>query len=80
MFECPTCKQSCKRLIGIDGHIYCNICYQRKDERPTYLHQIMPGSEAGVTFAKGKIIDNRIICPDDKRTVIDRRTGKITEF
>jgi hypothetical protein len=83
MFDCPSCKQETKKLIAIDQTIYCSLCYEKKDQRPTYLHQRMPGAESRrLTVAKAGVIANRVISRESKNktVVLDRRTGKPTEY
>ena len=81
-FICKNCSRPCRKLIGKEGKIYCEICFDTRNEyRPVYLHQNFPGAEArGLTYAKAEIIANRIICPEDRTIVIDKRTGRETEY
>ena len=85
-FICPTCGSDTSRLIGPnekEGFVKfkCPKCFERPDLRPTYLHQKMEGATSkNLTIAKAHIIDNRVISREDKNVVIDRRTGKETQY
>lgn len=82
-FICPTCGSETWKFIARDNKdkLVCPRCYKSDDMRPSYLHQKMEGATSkGLTVAKSHIIDNRRICPEDKAVVIDRRTGKETQY
>jgi len=82
MLSCPNCKtEEARKLIGTDNKIYCNLCYERKNYSPAYLHSYeSQDGRTKVSWAKAEVMKNRIISPDDKRTVIDRQTGKETQY
>jgi predicted RNA-binding Zn-ribbon protein involved in translation (DUF1610 family) len=82
-FTCPTCGSGTNKLIGKEefDKLKCPQCFEDSGWRPTYLHQQMEGANhRSLTVAKSNIISNRVISPEDKRTVIDRRTGRETQF
>ena len=75
------CKKPCKRLIAFDGNLYCENCYNIEKPRPVYLHQTEGNPWAkNLTIAKGRVIDNRVVSKDDGKTILDRRTGRPTEY
>lgn len=82
MLDCPNCKSDkARKLIGTDQKIFCNDCFEQKNYSPTYLHSYeSQDGKTKVSWAKAEVIKNRTICPDDKRTVIDRRTKKETQY
>jgi hypothetical protein len=84
MFSCPTCKSDCKKLIARGdkgGKLRCESCYEIKYVAPTYLHQRAEGhkGDRGYTIAKDMMIDRRVLSPD-RKTTIDRVTGRETQY
>lgn len=85
-WNCPTCGSPTNKLIGAKkledfAKLRCPSCYERSDERPTYLHRKMEGATSKtLTVAKAAIIDNRVVSREDKNIVLDRRTGKETQY
>lgn len=84
-FNCPTCGSKTWKLIaprkesGLDK-LACPKCYSCVVPSPTYLHQLAEGSDnRNLTQVKARIIENRIIRKEDG-LVIDRRTGKETQY
>jgi uncharacterized protein YbaR (Trm112 family) len=87
-FICPTCGSKTWKLVAqrdqserSKDKLACPQCFDSVRGRPSYLHQTMEGAQSrGLTEAKSRIISNRIVCPDDKRIIIDKRTGRETQY
>lgn len=86
MFKCPNCKTDCKRLIANtfitnSGELKCENCYESKSERTLGLQDTLC-QQNGIKISKGKAweIRNRTKSKDDGRTVINKITGKPTQF
>lgn len=84
MFDCPNCKRNCKKLIAVERQpkLHCENCFERQEARPTYLHDSFPGAESKerLTIAKANVIGRRMICPEDKMVVLDRKTKRETQY
>lgn len=81
--ECPNCKTSTSKLIGIgrEGEIKCPTCFERKDSIFNYqLNQSETIGGVRITNGKAWEIRNRMVSKDDGRTVINRVTGKPAQF
>jgi hypothetical protein len=89
-FICQTCGSETWKLIApvnaqefssSQDKLACPRCFNTGYKPPSYLHQKMEGAQArGLTEAKSRIIANRIICPEDHAIVIDKRTGRETQY
>jgi hypothetical protein len=79
MFTCHNdlCKQQCKRIIAHKDGLFCENCFKVERPSPTYLHQ---KDENGMRWTQRFGIDARTKSKDDGKTIIDRRTGKPTQY
>ena len=82
-FICRSCKAETNKLIyptGFDDCV-CPSCYVPRNVSNINLHMPMPGSQRkGLTVGKAWEIDQRVISKDDGKTVLNRRTGKETQY
>lgn len=82
MLDCPNCKStSARKLIGNDKGLYCNECFESfRDNTKKAKDYELSWKVGTVTKGKAWEIDNRMVSKDDKRTVINRITGKPAQY
>lgn len=92
-FICPSCKEETNKLIAIgegqvESHIGCPKCHiPRQDFTNVRLGQTFDswisekdGSKHRISEGKKWEIDHRIVSKDDKKTVVNSATGKVTQY
>lgn len=82
-FTCENCGTPTNKLIiprdsGRNGKLHCPTCYESKPFTRTGLHDRVPGTT--MTRGKWDVIGNRRTSLDDNRVIIDKRTGKETQY
>ena len=78
MLECPSCKSQANKLVATKKELVCSNCYKTDTPRNTNLH-MRNGTWGKMTFGKSREIDSRGLA-EDGRTVINRLTGKPTQY
>ena len=79
-FDCPSCGSAkARRLIAGDKALQCNECYEAKRDRNTHIGE-KGGDWGKMSYGKAWEIDQRIASPDDGKTIINRKTGKPTQY
>lgn len=83
-FDCPTCKQQARKLIiPPEGkQIVCGNCYHKEGSPYNWqLHDVVfDDGKTRLTRGKAWEIDNRVKSKDDKRTIINKVTGKPAQY
>lgn len=83
MLQCPNCNaETSKLVIPLGGVLSCRECIP--ESRPKYnamLNQAF-ASDGVTRLSNGKAweIANRIVSPDDGRTMINKKTGKPAQY
>lgn len=88
MFTCPLCKQEAKTLtIPLGGKLGCRSCNVKAPKVfnvnlgqtvDTYVKK--DGSKGRITVGKDWEMSNRRISSEDKRIVINKATGRETQY
>lgn len=88
MLDCPSCGAETSKLIGCNElrRVVCTNCHYNcmgdKKFDNYNLGQTLIKDKNGtrVTYGKAFEIDNRMVCPDDGKTIINRKTGKPAQY
>lgn len=81
--ECPRCGQPCKQLvIPIGGDLQCRACAGQCPSKynPNLNQTYAKNDVVRLTNGKAWEIANRIVSPDDHKTMVNRITGKPAQY
>lgn len=83
MFDCPSCGQTVRQLIIPDqGKLGCRGCIARKPKpyNVNLCQTYAKDDKTRLTWGKAREIELRMQSPEDPRIMINRETGKETQY
>jgi hypothetical protein len=83
MLECPSCHKEAKVLVIPEGgKLGCNECVVRGPKKyNVHLGQTWASDgKTRLTHGKAWEIGNRVVSPDDGKTLINKKTGKPAQY